>query len=123
MLEKTKGKDYMAKEKINLRDELRLYKFDFDLLQKIPCTKQENKKYQKLLKEGGVLPEGVFAYGHGTDDVSTTEFYTVYETDLTDSEIAEYLTYRKLSMLRTIQNCILVLTISSIIYMVISIFV
>ena len=62
----------MAKEKINLRDELRLYKFDFDLLQKIPCTKQENKKYQKLLKDGGVLPEGVFAYGHGTDDVSTT---------------------------------------------------
>lgn len=113
----------MAKEKINLREELRLYKFDFDLLQKIPCSKQENKKYQKLLKEGGVLLEGVFAYGHGTDDVSTTEFYTVYETDLTDSEIAEYLTYRKLSMLRTIQNCILVLTISSIIYMVISIFV
>ena len=113
----------MAKEKINLREELRLYKFDFDLLQKIPCTKQENKKYQKLLKEGGVLPEGVFAYGHGTDDVSTTEFYTVYETDLTDSEITEYLTYRKLGMLRTIQNCILVLTISSIIYMVVSIFV
>ena len=113
----------MAKEKINLREELRLYKFDFDLLQKIPCSKQENKKYQKLLKEGGVLPEGVFAYSQGTDDVSTTEFYTVYETDLTDSEIAEYLTYRKLSMLRTIQNCILVLTISSIIYMVISIFV
>lgn len=113
----------MAKEKINLREELRLYKFDFDLLQKIPCSKQENKKYQKLLKEGGVLPEGVFAYGHVTDDVSTTEFYTVYETDLTDSEIAEYLTYRKLSMLRTIQNCILVLTVSAIIYMVVSIFV
>ena len=113
----------MAKEKINLREELRLYKFDFDLLQKIPCSKQENKKYQKLLKEGGVLPEGVFAYSQGTDYVSTTEFYTVYETDLTDSEIAEYLTYRKLSMLRTIQNCILVLTISSIIYMVVSIFV
>ena len=123
MLEKTKGKDYMAKEKINLRDELRLYKFDFDLLQKIPCTKQENKKYQKLLKEGGVLPEGVFAYSQGTDGVSTTEFYTVYETDLTDSEITEYLTYRKLGMLRTIQNCILVLTISSIIYMVVSILV
>ena len=52
----------MAKEKINLREELRLYKFDFDLLQKIPCSKQENKKYQKLLKEGGVLPEGVFVF-------------------------------------------------------------
>ena len=87
----------MAKEKINLRNELRLYKFDFDLLQKIPCSKKDNKKYEKLLKDGGVLPEGVFAYGYETGDA--------------------------LSMLRTIQNCILVLTVSSIIYMVVSIFV
>ena len=113
----------MAKEKINLRNELRLYKFDFDLLQKIPCSKKDNKKYEKLLKDGGVLPEGVFAYGYETGDASTTEFYTVYEADLTEAEIVEYLTYKKLSMLRTIQNCILVLTVSSIIYMVINIFV
>lgn len=113
----------MAKEKINLRNELRLYKFDFDLLQKIPCSKQENKKYQKIIKDGGVLPEGVFAYGYDTGDASTTEFYTVYETDLTEVEIAEYLTYKKLSMLRTIQNCMMLLTVSSIIYMVISIFI
>lgn len=113
----------MAKEKINLRNELRLYKFDFDLLQKIPCSKKDNKKYEKLLKDGGVLPEGVFAYGYETGDASTTEFYTVYEADLTEAEIVEYLTYKKLSILRTIQNCILVLTVSSIIYMVVSIFV
>ena len=113
----------MAKEKIDLRNELRLYKFDFDLLQKIPCSKKDNKKYEKLLKDGGVLPEGVFAYGYETGDASTTEFYTVYEADLTEAEIVEYLTYKKLSILRTIQNCILVLTVSSIIYMVISIFV
>ena len=113
----------MVKEKINLRNELRLYKFDFDLLQKIPCSKKDNKKYEKLLKDGGVLPEGVFAYGYETGDASTTEFYTVYESDLTEAEIVEYLTYKKLSMLRTIQNCILVLTVSSIIYMVVSIFV
>lgn len=113
----------MAKEKINLRNELRLYKFDFDLLQKIPCSKKDNKKYEKLLKDGGVLPEGVFAYGYETGDASTTEFYTVYEADLTEAEIVEYLIYKKLSMLRTIQNCILALTVSSIIYMVVSIFV
>lgn len=113
----------MAKEKINLRDELRLYKFDFDLLQKIPCSKKDNKKYEKLLKDGGVLPEGVFAYGYESGDASTTEFYTVYEADLTEAEIVEYLTYKKLGMLRTIQNCILVLTVSSIVYMVVSIFV
>lgn len=113
----------MAKEKTNLRNELRLYKFDFDLLQKIPCSKKDNKKYEKLLKDGGVLPEGVFAYGYETGDASTTEFYTVYEADLTEAEIVEYLTYKKLSMLRTIQNCILILTVSSMIYMVVSIFV
>ena len=113
----------MAKEKINLRNELRLYKFDFDLLQKIPCSKKDNKKYEKLLKDGGTLPEGVFAYGYETGDASTTEFYTVYEADLTEAEIVEYLTYKKLSILRTIQNCILVLTVSSIIYMVVNIFV
>lgn len=113
----------MAKEKINLRNELRLYKFDFDLLQKIPCSKKDNKKYEKILKDGGVLPEGVFAYGYETGDASTTEFYTVYEADLTEAEIVEYLTYKKLSILRTIQNCILVLTVSSIIYMVVNIFV
>ena len=113
----------MAKEKINLRNELRLYKFDFDLLQKIPCSKKDNKKYEKLLKDGGVLPEGVCAYGYETGDASTTEFYTVYEADLTEAEIVEYLTYKKLSILRTIQNCILVLTVSSIIYIVVSIFV
>ena len=100
-----------------------MYKFDFDLLQKIPCSKKDNKKYEKLLKDGGVLPEGVFAYGYETGDASTTEFYTVYEADLTEAEIVEYLTYKKLSILRTIQNCILVLTVSSIIYMVVSIFV
>lgn len=112
----------MAKEKINLREELRLYKFDFDLLQKIPCSKQENKKYQKLLKDGGILPEGVFAYVDDSGAASTTEFYTIYETDLNESEISEYLTYKKLSMLRTIKNCMLVLTVSSIICMVVSIF-
>lgn len=98
-------------------------KFELDLLQKIPCSKQDNKKYEKLLKDGGVLPEGVFAYGYDTGDTSTTEFYTVYETDLNESEIAEYLTYKKLSMLSTIKNCIVVLTVSSIIGMVISIFI
>lgn len=42
----------MTKEKKNLRDELRYHKFEFDLLQKVPCTKQENKAYSQILKQG-----------------------------------------------------------------------
>ena len=108
----------MAKEKINLRDELRSYKFKFDLLQKIPCSKQENEEYQKLLKDGGVLPEGVFAYVSDNGETSTTEFYTVYETDLTEAEITEYLTYKKLNFIRTIKNCVMFFTVLTIIVIV-----
>lgn len=108
----------MAKEKINLRDKLRTYKFEFDLLQKIPCSKQENKEYQKILKDGGVLPEGVFAYVYDSGETSTAEFYTIYETDLTESEITEYLTYKKLSLIRTIKNCIMFFTVLTIIGMI-----
>ena len=108
----------MAKEKINLREELRTHKFEFDLLQKIPCTKQENKEYQQLLKDGGTLPEGVFAYFYDTGETSTSDFYTIYETDLSESEIREYLTYKQLSLIKTIKNCVLFFTILTIIGMV-----
>lgn len=108
----------MAKEKINLRDELRAHKFEFDLLQKIPCTKQENKEYQQLLKNGGTLPEGIFAYVYDTGETSTSEFYTIYETDLSESEIREYLTYKQLSLIKTIKNCVLFFTVLTIIGMV-----
>ena len=109
----------MPKEKIDLRDELRSYKFEFDLLQKIPCSKQENKKYEQLLKDNGVLPEGVYAYIGDNDAPSKTEFYTIYETDLTESEIAEYLTYKKLSLIKTIKNCVMFFTVLTIASMII----
>ena len=107
----------MASEKINLRDELRSYKFEFDLLQKIPCSKEDNKAYKKLLKEGGQLPDGVYAYKYESG-TSTEEFYTIYETDLTEQEITEYLTYIKLSLLRTIKNCVMFFTVLTIIGMI-----
>ncbi len=107
----------MPKEKIDLREKLQSYKFEFDLLQKIPCSKQENKEYRKLLKEGGVLPDGVFAYVYNDGDTSTGEFYTIYKADLTEEEIAEYLTYKKLSLLKTIKNCAVFFTALTIIGM------
>ena len=97
---------------------MRSYKFEFDLLQKIPCSKQENKEYQKLLKEGNNLPEGVFAYVYDSGETSTAEFYTVYESDLTESEITEYLTYKKISLIKAIKNCIMFFTVLTIIGMV-----
>ena len=111
----------MSKEIINLRDELRSHKLEFDLLQKVPCDKRENKEYKKILKELGKLPEGVYAYIDSSGETSTTEFYTIYETDLTDAEIREYLTYKQLSLIRTIKNCAVFFTALTVIGIVISI--
>lgn len=105
----------MEKQKINLRNELLSHKYEFNLLQKIPCSKQENQEYQRLLKENQALPEGVLAYVYDTGEVSTTEFYTIYKPDLTESEIREYLTYKQLSFIKTIKNCVLFFTVSAII--------
>ena len=107
----------MAKEIVDLREELRYHKFEFDLLQKVPCTKQQNKELQQLLKDGSSLPEGVYAYVYNSGEMSTTEFYTVLESDLTESEIREYLTYKQLSLIKTIKNCVLFFTILTIVGM------
>lgn len=101
----------MAKEKVNLRDKLRSYKLEFDLLQEIPCSKEENKEYEKLLNNGEPLPDGVYSCVDADGTTSKTEFYTIYESDLSESEKIEYLTYKKLSLLKTIKNCVVFFTI------------
>ena len=88
------------------------------MLQKIPCNKHENKKYQEILKNGGTLPNDVYAYVYDNGETSTTEFYTIYETDLTESEIREYLTYKQLNLIRTIKNCVMFFTVLTIIGMI-----
>ena len=107
----------MAKQKIDIKQKLRSYKFEFDLLQKIPCSQEENKAYLDLLKAGQPLPEGVFRYEYQSG-IESDEFYTVYEPELTADEIAEYLTYRKLHMLRTIKNCAVFFVVLTIVSMV-----
>lgn len=110
----------MAKEKIDLRAELREHKYEFDLLQKIPCTKEENQKYRKLVREKQSLPEGVYA--DCDYDVSLMEFYTIYEPDLSAAEIQEYLTYKQLSLIRTIKNCVVFFTVLTVIGLIASFF-
>lgn len=107
----------MAKQKIDIRERLRSYKFDFDLLQKIPCTQEENKAYLAMVKAGEPLPDGVFRYEYQSG-IESDEFYTVYEPELTADEIAQYLTYKKLHMLRTIKNCVVFFVVLTIVSMV-----
>ena len=97
------------------------YKFDLGLLQKISCSTEENKAYKKLIKDGKSLPEGIHQYetdrGQGMG-----EFYTIYEPDLTEQKINEYLTYKKLKILNTIKNCALSLTVITIVLLIVLVF-
>lgn len=111
----------MAKEKRNLQKELKAYQFEYGLLQKIPCSNEENKAYLNLLKAGQPLPDGVFRATFETGEESD-EFYTVYEAELTDEEKKEYLTYKKLSLLKTIKNCVVFFTVLTIISLVACVF-
>ena len=107
----------MAKEKRDLRQELAEFKEKFDLIQKIPCTHNENKTYTQLLREGKPLPENVhkYEYSVGTD---YDQFYTLYIPELSTAEINEYLTYKTLALLNTIKNCVVFFTVLTIIGLV-----
>ena len=96
----------MANNRKDLRTELRTMKFEFDLLQRIPCSEEENRAFKRYLEDGQDLPQGVFRYRNSDDKNSETEFYTVYEPDLNEREINEFLTMRKMQILKSIKGAI-----------------
>lgn len=111
----------MAKEIYDLRNKLRQLKFENQILQKIDCSKADSKKYAKLIKDGGELPDGVFQY-KSTDGSLFNEFYTVYDSGLTDSEKIEYLMMKQLesvNYLYTIKNCLVLIVLFLIVFPVI----
>ena len=111
----------MAKQEKDLREVLRSYKYDFDLIQKVSCTKEENAEYTARVKAGQALPENVYRYQYETGEESF-EFYRIHEPELTEQEIAEYLTYKQLKLLNTIKNCVVFFTVLTVISMVIGFF-
>lgn len=91
----------------DLRTELRTMKFEFDLLQRIPCSEEENRAFKRYLEDGQDLPQGVYRYRNSDGKNSETEFYTVYDPDLTERETNEYLTLRKLQILNSIKGSVI----------------
>ncbi|MCC8192601.1 MAG: hypothetical protein LIO41_06160 [Ruminococcus sp.] len=104
-------------DKVNLKAQLDSYKFEFGLLQKVPCSKEDNNKYQNLQKNGGGLPVGVYSYSNG-DVFENDTFYTVYEPYLTETEKQDYLTLKKLNMIKTIKNCAIFFTVLAVISLI-----
>lgn len=112
----------MAKRKIDLKEELRDIYFDVNLLQKIDCSKEDNKKYKQMLQNGENLPQGVFEYKYELDNAGTGDFYTIHKPELTPEERLEYITFKQLKMLNTIKNCVVFFSTLTVISMVITFF-
>ena len=81
-----------------------------------------------MKKEGVPLPDGVEEFtteelgtNYATGDGPSGEFYHLYQANLTESELTEYLTYKKLDMLRTIKNCIVFFTVLTVISLTLAI--
>lgn len=104
----------------NLRKEIKEYQQIFELVQKKPCTEEENQVYKTILENGENLPEGVFPYV--TDGVpSKDRFYTLCDCDLTEEEKAEYLQLKQLKYIKTIKNVSMFFCILSLIGLLVSI--
>ncbi len=108
----------MAKEKLDLRNELQQLRFDMNFLQKIDCTKEENKTYKQMLKNGESLPDGVYQHRDSTTGEYIDSFYTVWDPDLTDTEKQEYIRYQEFLHIKTIKNCVVFFTVLTIISLV-----
>ena len=104
----------MPKNKIDMKTELRKFYSDFYFLQRIDCSNNDNKKYKQMQKNSEPLPDGVYEYKSVYEE-KTGVFYTVYDPGLSQNEKIEYLLFTHLNMLRTVKNCILFLTLTSII--------
>ena len=90
----------MRSEIFNIREQLTQFRYDHGLIQQIECSKEDRKAYKELLKNGGKLPDGVFE-----SDDDPGYFYTIYKADLSHNELEEYLSYKKIRLLKSIKDC------------------
>jgi hypothetical protein len=80
----------------NLNEEIKKMKYDFDLIQKAYCTKEEEDLLRKMEKEDKKLPENV-----EKDDFG---YFRYVDIDLPEEKLSQLLLYRQLSYLRSIKN-------------------
>ena len=112
----------MPKNLIDVRKEIRQAKVDIGLLQEIPCTKEDNKKYRDMVKRGEPLPQGIFQY-EASDGFELNEFCSVYDPQLTEKEQQEYIALMQYKEIKTIRNCVVFFTVLTVISLILLFFV
>ena len=107
----------MSKSPFDIRDEIRYAKLGIGLLQEMPCTKEDNKKYRDMVKRGEALPEGIFQY-ETSDGFVLDEFYSIYDPQLTDKAQQEYIALMQYKEIKTIRRCVVFFTVLTVISLI-----
>ena len=110
----------MAKDALDIREELRRTKFELNLLQCVDCSAEDNRWCLHLVKSGQELPQGVYR----KKDIDGREldlFYTVYDPQLTEQEMQEYIALMQYKEIRTIRKCVVFFTVLAVISLIVGI--
>lgn len=92
----------------DLRSELFRMRVEFDLIQQVYCSKDEETQIKQLIKSKQPLPDGIHTDKDGTH-------YKFVNSDLSKEDMDELLLYRQLKYLQTIKNCMLFFVVLTII--------
>ena len=112
----------MAKTKIDLIQELNTLQYELHLLQKIDCSKEDNKKFKELLKSGQSLPDGIYSYKSESGE-ELDVFYTIHKpTELNSEERMEYILLKQFQQIKTIKNCVVFFTVLTVISLIATFF-
>ena len=99
---------------MKLKGKLNSFRIEHGICKRNFCSNEENQKYKKILAEGGTLPKWIYREEY-EEGLSTEEFFNIHKSNLSEEEIKEYLMYKKLSMIRTIKNCVVFFTVLTVI--------
>ncbi len=104
----------MSKKLFDIQKEIRYTKLELGLLERTDCTDEENQDYLQMIRNGQPLPEGIFQHETpGGEKID--EFYRLYDSKPTESELQEYLALKQYQELSTIRRCMVTLTVIAVI--------
>jgi len=100
----------MANTQNVIRKQINEYYVNLKLKQRIYCSDEESKIYQKQAKENINLPDDVFLV-HDVYENPSDKYFRVSQTDLSKDEIQEFLQLKQMAMIKTIRNCVILFTV------------
>lgn len=90
--------------------ELNKFRIDHGVIIKESCSKEDDKKYRELIKNGKSLPSNIIE-----DPSRKGWFYNISKESLDDKDLSEYIGFKTLDSINYIKNTIVLILVVNII--------